>query len=96
MPVEYAHLHVGFMKQYVASGAKYLLGKPRTLPAQTKDGNVVQVSLVISEEYSKDTRRFIATLKRAEQESTDEDMDVVKNQVPSDTERERRTTSEVL
>jgi two-component system sensor kinase FixL len=45
MPPAYSAVHHKYVEHYHRTGERRLLGIPRILPAQTKDGNVVKAEV---------------------------------------------------
>jgi PAS domain S-box-containing protein len=54
--------HDQYLRAYLSSGNRRLIGKPRRVSAQSLDGSVVTVLLVLSEIFMGDKRRFLASI----------------------------------
>ncbi len=55
--------HDGFIKRYIATGVKHLIGQTREAEARRKDGSHVAILISLSEMRIGDTLRFIAIVR---------------------------------
>lgn len=63
-PPQIQHAHAQYMKNYITTGEKKLLGKPRNVPVKNKNGDIFRAVLSLGEKKGEDgQRRFIATLR---------------------------------
>eukprot|EP00026_Physarum_polycephalum_P004312 Phypoly_transcript_04330.p1 GENE.Phypoly_transcript_04330~~Phypoly_transcript_04330.p1 ORF type:complete len:683 (+),score=138.92 Phypoly_transcript_04330:105-2153(+) len=58
-------VHANYMKNYINTGEKKLIGKPRNVPVVHKSGDIFRAILSLGEKKGEDgERRFIATLRQ--------------------------------
>lgn len=69
MTQEYSDRHDGYMQTYNITNNRRLVGKARTLPALHADGTTINVVLSLGEIESEGQRRFIATIRPAQNTS---------------------------
>eukprot|EP00026_Physarum_polycephalum_P004554 Phypoly_transcript_04576.p1 GENE.Phypoly_transcript_04576~~Phypoly_transcript_04576.p1 ORF type:complete len:652 (+),score=90.89 Phypoly_transcript_04576:179-2134(+) len=64
-PPHIAKHHAQYMQNYIQTGEKKLIGKPRNVPVRHKSGDIFRAILSLGEKQSEDGkgRRFIATLR---------------------------------
>jgi len=80
MPHEHAHQHDDYLKRYLATGFKRMIGKEREVPAKRKDGTTFPCILGLSEiDTSDGTKLFVGFL---------EDITVRKSLLIAEAERE--------
>jgi len=70
--------HAQYMMNYIQSGEKKLLGKPRNVPVRHKNGDIFRAMLSLGEKEGENgNRRFIATLRSEHSFSQDQIKDTI-------------------
>lgn len=62
-------MHDAYIKAYVSTGKAKIIGRPRDLIAQTRDGSMIPVKLAVSEQWVGTVRIFTATIFIREEET---------------------------
>lgn len=62
-------MHDAYIKAYVTTGKAKIIGRPRDLIAQTKDGSLIPVKLAVSEQWVGTVRIFTATMFLRDEET---------------------------
>ncbi len=85
MPEPYHGRHDGYLRSFMTTGEKKIIGSGREVTAQRKDGSTFPMDLAVSEMTVGDTRKFLGVVrnieerKRTEKELTDS-RDMLKDQ----------------
>ncbi|WP_454621996.1 PAS domain-containing sensor histidine kinase [Bradyrhizobium cenepequi] len=58
MPAPYAHEHDGYLKRYLTTGERRIIGKGRVVVGQRKDGSTFPMELFVGEVVLADERQF--------------------------------------
>ncbi len=62
MPEPHSSQHDTYLRNYIRTGVAKIIGRPRDLIAQGKDGSLVPVKLAVSEQWVGSQRLFTATI----------------------------------
>ena len=63
VPPPYYAEHDGYIKRYLETGEKHLIGKTREVAAKQKDGSIITVLITLSEMRLGDVRKFIGIVR---------------------------------